>query len=45
MEKLIEEIQEIQKFLHSGYKNEGTTNLDWLNVSMKILFNYLRCIV
>lgn len=32
MEELLEEIQEIQKYLYGGFKSEGATNLDWLDV-------------
>lgn len=35
MEELLEEIQNIQKYLYGGYKNEsGSSNLDWLDVSL-----------
>lgn len=37
MEELLEEIQAIQKYLYGGYKNEGTSNMDWLEVR-KLLF-------
>lgn len=32
MEELLNDIQEIQKYLYGGYKNEGGTNIDWLEV-------------
>lgn len=32
MEELLEEIQEIQKHLYGGFKEEGDTNVDWLEV-------------
>lgn len=33
MKELQEELQTIQKYLYSGYKNDGETNAEWLNVS------------
>lgn len=33
MDELLEEIQAIQKHLYGGYKNEGESNMDWLEVS------------
>lgn len=33
MDELLEEIQAIQKHLYGGYKNEGESNMDWLEVN------------
>lgn len=35
MEELLVKIKEIQQYLYGGYKDEGTTNLEWLDVSEK----------
>lgn len=32
MDELLTQIQEIQKHLYGGYKAEGETNVDWLEV-------------
>lgn len=36
MEELLEQIQEIQKHLYGGFKEEGATNVDWLEVRRTI---------
>jgi len=41
MEELLEQISEVQKFLYGGYKTEGATNLDWLEVSSVLICKML----
>lgn len=38
MEELLEEIQEIQKYLYGGHKVLGSSNIQWLNVSFSQIF-------
>lgn len=39
MQDILLEIQNIQNYLHGGYKNEVTTNIQWLDVSKFSKFN------
>lgn len=35
MKEILNEIQNIQSYLHGGYKSQVVTNIDWLDVSKK----------
>lgn len=42
MDELLTQIQEIQKHLYGGYKTEGETNIDWLEVRQKKLKHFKK---
>lgn len=35
MEELLVKVQEIQQYLYGGYKDEGATNVEWLDVRIR----------
>lgn len=40
MDELLDEIQAIQKHLYGGYKNEGESNMDWLEVNKTKIIDF-----